>query len=403
MSKIWNHQIAVNEKWRPLFSAFVVIFAIVFPFAFLPAMIHAASLGPGLGDLSGEQTWRALYKLLNEQANKGPLYLVLGLAAFGVLFRIRCIAAGYFKWRGENGEGFPLKYIAVFILTSATAIVAIYAVLALAGLASWLLGFDFSLGWQAVERLSVGTHHWVMDNVPTLVLLPAWLAVLVVFMLQGFLHYWLHRFGHTFRAGWLLFHRPHHMSPALIYPATAEVFFAIPLFLVAVVPYNLIFAASSKLFSAEPVYMGILIINLFVVISEIYGHNTALYHEGRKSPFIRVLGWTFLNGPYHYLHHSSETADAGKAQAVNMINIGGGLFGLWDRAFGTYAPLREKKPDVGLTGNPELYLNPLRLAFSGLAQIGYELLKNRGLKLKLKILLGSSDWNPPITKDYAIR
>lgn len=169
------------------------------------------------------------------------------------------------------------------------------------------------------------------------------------------------------------------------------------------VPYNLIFAASSKLFAAEPVYLGTLIINLFVVISEIYGHNSALYHEGRKNPLIKALGWTFLNGPYHYLHHSSEPADAGKAQAVNMINIGGGLFGLWDRVFGTYAPLREDKPKVGLTGNPVLYMNPIRLAFSGVAQIGYELWNNKGLGVKLQILLGGSDWNPPITKDYAIR
>lgn len=401
--KIWNGQIAVDEKWRPLFSVFVVVFAIILPLAFIPAMIHQASLGPGLGDPSGEETWTAFYHYLKSQPSQGPLYLVLGLAAFGVLFRIRCIAAGYFKWETAFGERFPIKYIAVFILTSVTGIAAIYALLSIVGLATWLLGFDFVVGWQAVERLSSGTHNWVMANVPTLVSLPPWIAVLIVYMFQGFLHYWLHRFGHTFRAGWLLFHRPHHMSPALIYPTTTEVFFAIPLFLIAVVPYNLIFAASSKLFAAEPVYLGTLIINLFVVISEIYGHNSALYHEGRKNPLIRILGWTFLNGPYHYLHHSSEPADAGKGQAVNMINIGGGLFGLWDRVFGTYAPLRENKPPVGLTGNPELYLNPIRLAFSGVAQILYELWSNKGLKVKLKIILGGSDWNPPITKDYAIR
>jgi sterol desaturase/sphingolipid hydroxylase (fatty acid hydroxylase superfamily) len=401
--KIWSGQLEVDEKWRPLFSAFVVIFAIVLPLTFLPMMIHQAQLGPGLGDPTGEQTWQALYEQLSGLSNNGPLFLVFGLAAFGVIFRIRCIAAGYFLWHKEHGEPYPIKYIALFMLIGATAIVAIYTVLGLVGLASWLLGYDFALGWQAVENLSASTHHWVMTNIPTLVELPPWLAVVVIYMLQGFLHYWLHRFGHTFRAGWLLFHRPHHMSPALIYPATSEVFYSIPLFLIAVVPYNLIFAASSKLFAAEPIYMGILLINLFTVISEIYGHNTALYHEGRKNPIIKLLGWTFLNGPYHYLHHSSEHADAGKGQAVNMINIGGGLFGLWDKVFGTYSPLREKRPPVGLTGNPELYMNPLRLAFSGVAQMLYELWHNRGLKVKLKIIFGGSDWNPPITKDYAIR
>lgn len=304
MKALWTGQLRVDEKWRPLFSVFVVIFAIILPITFLPAMIHQAALGPGLGDPTGEETWKAFVAMLQAQPSQGPLYLVMGLATFGVLFRIRCIAAGYFKWQNQFGEKFPIRYIAVFILTSATGIVAIYALLSIVGLATWLAGFDFGMGWQAVEHLSAGTHQWVMANIPTLVNLPAWMAVLIVYMFQGFLHYWLHRFGHTFRAGWLLFHRPHHMSPALIYPTTTEVFFAIPLFLIAVVPYNLVFAASSKLFSAEPVYLGTLIINLFVVISEIYGHNSALYHEGRKNPLIRTLGWTFLNGPYHYLHHS---------------------------------------------------------------------------------------------------
>ncbi|MDD9892932.1 MAG: sterol desaturase family protein [Gammaproteobacteria bacterium] len=405
---LWDAELfEPNEKfWRPLANAYVVLFAIVFTSTFWLFMNHAGRLGPGLGEDDSIGAWQDLIERLNGygEAMGSPIPLIAVAALFfgGIIWRAYIVMRGYFKFKAHEGEAFPLRLLGTIGLVNLFNIVAIQIVLVTLGVISYFLFEDFSIGWTTIEQLAAVAHSWV-SKVPTIIELHPILTIFVVYMLQGFLHYWLHRVGHTFRAGWLLFHRQHHLSPQLIYPTTSEVFYAIPLFLFAVIPYNLIFAAASKLFSPDPLYVEFILINMVFLISEIYGHNTALYHEGRKNPIIKALGWLFLNGPYHYLHHSAEEADAGKNGAVNMTNIGGGLFGLWDRMFGPYSGLREERPPVGLTGNPELYMHPLRLACGGMAQIGYELWKNKSWKDRFWILFGNSNWNPPVTHDFAVK
>lgn len=394
-----------ETRWRPIANLYVVLFALIFGGSVVLFMNHAASLGPGLGEDNALPAWSQLLQRLQAYGEASgsplPLVAVLGLAVFAVGFRISLIMRGYFSYQASEGVKFPLRLMGTIGLVNLFNILAIQLVLlSLGGLSLLMLG-DFDIGWQSVERLAVLAHGLVM-RVPTVVELPYLLTFFVVYMLQGFFHYWLHRVGHTFRAGWLLFHRQHHLSPTLIYPTTSEVFYAIPLFLLAVIPYNLVFAACSKLFSPEPLYVEFIVLNIVFYISEGYGHNTALYHEGRRNLLTRTLGWIFLNGPYHYLHHSSEPVDAGKNSDNNLINLGGGLFGFWDWLFGSYRPLREQRPPVGLTGNPELYMSPLRLACGGMVQLAYELWHNKGLLTRMRIVFGSAAWNPPISHDFAI-
>jgi len=101
--------------------------------------------------------------------------------------------------------------------------------------------------------------------------------------------------------------------------------------------------------------------------------------------------------------HFPKGFNKGRDRKVNMINMGGGFFFIWDRVFGTFKPVADKKPDVGLIGQPTLYMNPLRLAFSGVAQLLYELKHNKGFKVKIKILFGPSEYMPPVSRDYAVR
>jgi hypothetical protein len=44
----------------------------------------------------------------------------------------------------------------------------------------------------------------------------------------------------------------------------------------------------------------------------------------------------------------------------------------------------------------------VRLAYAGMWQLLYELRHNKSWRTRLQILLGSSDWNPPISKDFAL-
>jgi len=399
----WTGELPASvNRYRRTALIYVLIVAVAYPLSTLPFYMHTAFLGPGMGEPVDLQP---LWDLLAwaEQSGKAPLlYAIIALVVFNLAFRARIILSAYFGFKDDDGKPYPVMNLLVFGLVNMVGAGAVLAFGVFIGLALLALGGDFQTGLGAIKHMSLWAHVQVMTHVPTIVELPPFVALFVMWMAAGFVHYWLHRFGHTFRAGWLLFHRPHHMPNLLSPQATLPVFFSIPLILLVAVPYNFMFAGITKLVSVEPLYMESILLSLFLYIPADYGHSTALYQEGRRNPIIRWMGWFFWNGPYHYLHHSAEPADAGKAGAVNMVNIGGGLFGFWDWVFGTYRPLRDDRPPVGLTGCPELVMNPVRLAFSGTMQILYELWMNRSWKDRFWILFGSSAWNPPITRDFAI-
>lgn len=407
LQKIWTGEIDnIPERFRPWVSGFVVFFAAMF-FVQFPLLFHApAYLGPGLGD---EQTTRYVRELIFDRLT-GPDAVwgwSIGIMLLICLtFRAWIMLGSYFGYEKTFGYKFPLHIIVVMILTNAVGALSIPVVLALLGVVVHLCGGHFSDGWLFIEHVVRTADQWVMTHIPTLVELPPLIAALLVFHFAGFVHYWLHRFGHQSRALWMLFHRHHHMSPNLSQFSTTAVFFAFPLFIVAVVPYVFIFAAITKLFAAEPLYKEIFLLNTVFMFAEIIGHSDVYYEWAVKKRWLSWPGYVFGGGVYHYLHHSSERSDAEvskKNYKVNMVNMGGGFFFQWDKLFGTYTPLREKKPDVGLTGQPPLYYNPLRLGIGGLLQLIYEFRHNKSWRTRLKILFGDSYYTPPITRCYILK
>jgi sterol desaturase/sphingolipid hydroxylase (fatty acid hydroxylase superfamily) len=270
----------------------------------------------------------------------------------------------------------------------------------LLGAGAWLWGFDFTAGYKLVTHWAIQTDQWVKAHVPTVVELPYILAFLIAYGLAGFIHYWMHRISHERRLFWLLFHRFHHM-PTVMFPAsTPPVFFSVPLFIVVVIPYHLGFGMLTKLFCNEPLYFALIIYKLLFYMPDMWAHNTAMYHGGRNNPLVRGASLFFSNGIYHYLHHSSEVIDG---KPTNTINLGGSFFYLPDKLFGTFKPLPEQAPPIGLTGNPPLHYNPFRLALSGMAQIFYELWHNRSPLQWWRILTGKVDYAPPVTADFALK
>lgn len=407
LQRLWNADLSsLSERWRPWVSAFVVFFAAMFFVQFPLVFHHLAYLGPGLGDDPSLQVIRELVfdRLSGPDAVWG---WTIGLLLLVVLsFRAWIMLGSYFGYERTLGYKFPLHIIVVMILTNAVGALSIPVVLALIGAVIHVCGGDFNDGWLFIEHVVMSANAWVMTHIPTLVELNAWVAALLVFHLAGFVHYWLHRLGHQSRALWLLFHRQHHLSPNLSQFSTTAVFFAFPLFIVFVVPYVFIFAAITKLFAAEPLYLEVFILNTIFMFAEIIGHSDVYYEWAVKKRWLTWPGFSFGGGVYHYLHHSSERNDAvtgTKDYKVNMVNMGGGLFFMWDILFGTYAPLREKKPPVGLTGQPPLYYNPLRLGVGGLMQLLYELRHNKGWKTRWQILFGDSYYTPPVTRDYILK
>lgn len=407
LQKAWDFEMSsLPERYRPWVSAFVLLFTAIF-FVQFPLVFHnLVYLGPGLGDEPSTRVIREL--VLDRLAGPDAVWgWAVGFLLFGVLaFRAGIMLGSYFGYERTFGYKFPLHLVAVMIVVNAVGALSIPLLLGLLGLLLKACGGHFSDGWLLIEHIATAAHGWVMGHVPTLVTLNPWIAALLVFHAAGFFHYWLHRLGHQSRALWMLFHRHHHLSPNLSQFSTTAVFFAFPLFIVFVTPYVFLFAAITKLFFAEPLYREIFILNMTFMFAEIFGHSDVFYEWAAKRRWLSWPGFFFGGGVYHYLHHSAEHSDAvtGKQDyKVNMVNMGGGLCFIWDKLFGTYTPLREKKPIVGLTGQPPLYYNPFRLALGGLLQLIYELRHNRRWRTRLKILFGDSYYTPPITRNYVLK
>ena len=404
---IWNGELNnIPERFRPWMSCFVVLFTAMF-FVQFPLLWHnLVYLGPGLGD---EQSLRMINELiLNKLTGADAIWgwTIGALLLITLSFRAAIMLGSYFCYERTLGHKFPLHIIVVMILVNAVGALSIPVVLALLGVLLKITGGDFDNGWLFIAHMASAANGWVITHVPTLITLNSWVAALLVFHVAGFVHYWLHRLGHQSRTLWMLFHRHHHMSPNLSQFSTSAVFFAFPLFIVFVVPYVFIFAAITKLFAAEPLYREVFIINMIFMFWEIFGHSDVYYEWAAKQRWVSLPGFIFGGGVYHYLHHSAERNDAvahATNYKVNMVNMGGGLFFMWDKLFGTYTPLREKKPIVGLIGQPQLYYNPLRLALGGIAQLIYELRYNKDWRTRVKILLGDSYYAPPITRSYILK
>ena len=193
--------------------------------------------------------------------------------------------------------------------------------------------------------------------------------------------------------------------PSVLTPATTNVvIISVPFHMGIVFIKTLIFSAISKLFYGEPLFMEMFFFHLIITFADPYGHQTALFKEGVKSRWISVLCFLSGNGVYHYLHHSRD-AEIVTSNKTNQVNIGGGVAYFWDHIFGTFKGLPSSSgptPNVGLWGAPDLHHNPARLLLSGVMQVIYEIISNKGVVTKIMCVIGSVNYVPPITHDFHI-
>ena len=82
------------------------------------------------------------------------------------------------------------------------------------------------------------------------------------------------------------------------------------------------------------------------------------------------------------------------------MNLGFCPLYFWDILFGSFVNPTKETPNTGLTNDPDIYMNPFRLIFSGFAEMYMEFKHNKGWKVRLKILFGSSHFSPPIRFVY---
>lgn len=393
--------------------AVICVTAVVIPLNMFTYFHLLDYLGPGLGDHTSFDYIRQEYAAL-QASGHGPAAIALACALV-LLFVFRCWAMlhGYINYRqlnamypndsareGKPQDAFPTNLFFTLVLFNVLMFAGIALVYCLFGGIALALGYDFSQGYDAAKAIVAYAHQLTNTHVPTLVELPSVIAVLLVYTIINFPHYWLHRLAHEYRLPWLLLHRPHHYPSVMIEPVSTNVVVAFPVGFLVMFPYVLFFGAATKLFSAEPLYLEIIIVNILVNIGAVSAHHSALYYLGFKYRIIGFIGYLTGTAQYHYLHHASHPVYSG--HNTNLTNIGAGPCMLWDHVFGTYVEPPVSRPKIGLTNDPALHMNPLRLLLAGLVQVVYEWRNNRDWPTRMKILFGKSDYVPPISKDFAI-
>ncbi|HJX51290.1 MAG TPA: sterol desaturase family protein [Polyangia bacterium] len=379
----------LRARWEAWIRAGYALFAVGFAVTVVvDAFAHeTVTLGPGLVDEAGGVLARFQSQLTG--ASPGFLAVILLFSAFVLAWN------GIMLYRGFSlAQALPRRQIVSFVLLNTVLVFMLYLCLILAGAVSAALGHGFLFGFALIRHYTLWCSA-LITRVPTLVHLPYPLPLLASIALVDLFHYWFHRLGHTWRPFWLLWHRPHHMPPFLTIPTTQPVFAAFPLFLLLSVPFQLGLGVCAKLFYSDAMIAEALLLRMLGQIVLIGSHNTALYATFWRSRPLRALSAFFGEGPYHYMHHSTLPGHS-------LVNLGGPLFMLWDRVFGTYVAPSETRPPIGLQGSPRLHLNPLRLALAGLLQLGYELRHNRGIVARLRVLFGSSNFAPADTRDYVL-
>ena len=215
-----------------------------------------------------------------------------------------------------------------------------------------LLAIPFYLWLYAHRVADLGTAWWV------------WV---LLFFAEDCCYYWFHRVHHEVRLFWAA-HVNHHSSQRynlstalrqpLLTPFTGPIFWA---------PLPLL---------GFPVWM--------IVLAQAW---SLLYQFWLHTEAVRTLGpleWIMNTPSHHRVHHGANVAYLDRNHA--------GIFILWDRLLGTFAPEREPVR-YGLTTNIATF-NPARIAFHELRALARDMRRAPTLGIALQYALRPPGWSP---------
>jgi sterol desaturase/sphingolipid hydroxylase (fatty acid hydroxylase superfamily) len=412
--RLWSEELNWNKPgFKKIALVIICITSVTLPFGMFSFFHLLDYLGPGLGDhTSLDYVRNELLALKTGGNDKAAIALASALLLL-LVYRCCLMLHGYIHYQtinatypndsakeGKPQQEFPADLFFTLVLFNILMFTGIALVYCVFGVIAIAMGFEFDQGYDAAKAVVAYAHQLTDTYVPTLVELPPIISVLLIYSIINFPHYWLHRIAHEYRLPWLLLHRPHHYPSVMIDVVTTNVVVAFPVGFLVMFPYVLFFGAATKLFSAEPLYLEIIIVNIVTQIGAATAHHSALYYLGFKYRLLGFIGYLTGTAQYHYLHHASHPVYSN--HNTNLTNIGAGPFMLWDHVFGTYVKPPVSRPRIGLTGDPKLHLNALRLLMAGMVQLIYEWKNNRDWATRMKILFGKSDYTPPVSKDFAI-
>jgi sterol desaturase/sphingolipid hydroxylase (fatty acid hydroxylase superfamily) len=262
-----------------------------------------------------------------------PLFIVLMVAE----------RVSYLLHRDEEELGYGLKDTATSISM---------------GLGS--LGWDFLWGF-GTAAVTTGVYLLTPLRIEF-----SWALLPVFLIAQDFFYYWSHRSHHMIRILWAS-HVVHHssqrfnLSTALRQPWTGFTSFLFYLPMVALGVSPLVVAFCS----------GINLVYQFWI------------HTERIDKMWRWFEYLFNTPSHHRVHHG--------AQGGYLDRNFGGIFIVWDRLFGSFAPETERVI-YGLTKNLTTY-NPLRVAYHEYASIARDVRGARRWRDRVGHVLRGPGWS----------
>ncbi len=232
------------------------------------------------------------------------------------------------------------------------------------------LGVMSQLTGVFTTLLTVGLYSAVFDHV-SLWQLPAnalwvWLVALVFY---DFCYYWLHRAGHTVSLFWAA-HVVHHQSE----------------------DYNLSTAlrqTSSGWIAGWLFYLPMAVLGVPPLVFGVVALIDLLYQYWVHTQQIGKLGWFdrwFCAPSNHRVHHAVNDKYLDKNY--------GGIFIVWDRLFGSYAPEDDAEPCVYGTRGPLRSWNPLWANLQYYAELAHDSWRAASWADKLRVWFKHPGWRP---------
>ncbi|MFB8831911.1 sterol desaturase family protein [Azotobacter sp. CWF10] len=212
--------------------------------------------------------------------------------------------------------------------------------------------------------LAVPAYLWAYQHRLQTLELSTPAAFVLLFLGQEFLYYWYHRAAHRVRWFWAS-HSVHHSPNQLNLAAALRLGWTGKL-------------TGSGLFFVPLVWLGFppLAVTAAVALNLIY----QFWVHAPWMPRLGPLEWVLNTPTHHKVHHASN-------REYLDCNYGGVLI-VFDRLFGTFVEHRPEIPiRYGLTRPLHSY-NPLRIALHGWLELGRDLLRARGPRARLKVLVG---------------
>lgn len=243
-----------------------------------------------------------------------------------------------------------------------------------------IANLNVGIAERVTDLLTTGAFYfvfsWIYSHYAIFDIRPSFITWVLIFLVTDFVWYWYHRFGHKVNLFWSV-HVVHHQSDDFNYTVSTRI--------------TIFQAIARGLFWSVLPLLGFPpdMIAIFLIIHGVYPFFTHTQLVGK-------LGWleyVFVTPSHHRVHHSSNPEYLDKNYGDILI--------IWDKLLGTFAE-EKSEPKYGLTKPLNSY-SFLWQHFHFQLELLLALKEAKGVKAKLKVLLGKPDDIDPVHREYLER